>query len=56
MSPQVQDSTLVQDMHPLSNLISPKSMQKHGKPSSSPLARAKTSKNAMTEQAKLSTP
>ena len=56
MSPQVQDSILAQDMHPLSNLISLKSTQKHGKPSSSPLAKAKTSKNAMTAQVKLSTP
>ena len=32
MSPQDQDSILVQDMHPLSNLISPKSTQKRGKP------------------------
>ena len=56
MSPQVQDSILAQDMHPLSNLISLKSTQKHGKPSSSPLAKAKMSKNATIGQAKLSTP
>ena len=56
MSPQDQDSILVQDMHPLSNLISPKSTQKRGKPSSSPLAKVKTSKNVTIGQAKLSTP